>query len=130
MPKVSSINVKYRGGFRGFYVNIKTLISKSIPLDIVDFEMDKSCVRGCSTYCRMQIKINGKPYVTWHSSEILAQFLSDCKAHQEETGEVTFPVEQCIISVGDDKGFYLADAPENAYIPSESEMEKLCKKKK
>lgn len=128
MPRISQIGVQYRGGFRGSYIDIAQLIDRRVKIDIIDFVRGESCVRNCESYCRMQIKINGKLCVTWHSSENLTSFLEDCKRHTEETGEVTFPLEECIITVGDDKAYYLQDAPEDAYVPCEKELEKMFDK--
>lgn len=111
MPKVSEIGVKYRGGFRGPYISISQLIENKVEMDIIDFVTEKSCVRDCEGYTKMQIRIMGKLYVTWHSSAVLTNFLTDCRNEETETGETIFPIEQCIIIVGDDRSYYLADSP-------------------
>ena len=128
MPKISQINVKYRGGFRGSYIGISQLIERKVKLDVLDFTCGQSCVRNCETYCRMQIRISGALFVTWHSSEVLTTFLHDCKKHQEETGEATFPLEDCIITVGDDRAYYLQDAPCDAFSPTKEELERIVNK--
>ena len=103
MPKISSISVKYRGGFRGSYIDISQLIDKRVKLDVIDFKKEeKSNVRNCEFYCRMQLRISGVLCVTWHSSEVLTHFLEDCREHQQDTGEIVFPIESCMFSVGDD----------------------------
>lgn len=129
MPKPSQINVRYRGGLRGSYIDIAQLIDKAVKLDVVEFKREnKSNVRGCEFYCRMQIRIGGKLCVTWHSSELLTNYLEDCKQQETETGEAVFPIEECIFSIGDDKGYYLIDAPDDAFVPSEKEFEKMVDK--
>lgn len=129
MPRLSEIDVKYRGGYRGSWIDINDLIAKCIPMDIVEFRRDPSQVKGCETYCRMQIKIGGKPYVTWHSSEILAGYMEDCKAQELTDGVVNFPIEWVIIYTGDDGGYYLKDAGD-AKVPTEVELNRLIRRKK
>lgn len=129
MPKISSISVKYRGGFRGSYIDISQLIDKRVKLDVIDFKKEeKSNVRNCEFYCRMQLRISGVLCVTWHSSEVLTHFLEDCREHQQDTGEVVFPIESCMFSVGDDRAYYLIDAPDDALVPTEKELEKMFDK--
>lgn len=129
MPTLNSIPVKYRGGFRGSYIDITQLIDKRVKLDVLDFKKEeKSNVRNCEFYCRMQLRVSGVLCVTWHSSEVLTHFLEDCRAHQQETGEVVFPIESCMFSVGDDRAYYLVDAPGDAFEPSEKELEKMFEK--
>lgn len=128
MPKVSEIGVKYRGGFKGSYIEISQLIDRRVKLDVIDFILGQSCVRNCESYCRMQIRMAGGLYVTWHSSEVLTNYLEDCKKHESETGEVVFPIEDCIITVGDDRAYYLQDAPSDALIPTKDELDQMVKK--
>lgn len=129
MPKISSISVKYRGGFRGSYIDISQLIDKRVKLDVIDFKKEeKSNVRNCEFYCRMQLRISGVLCVTWHSSEVLTHFLEDCRAHQQDTEEIVFPLESCMFSVGDDRAYYLIDAPDDALSPTEKELEKMFEK--
>ena len=117
MPKLSSISVKYRGGFRGSYIDVTQLIDKRVRVDVIDFKKEeKSNVRNCDL-C-----------VTWHSSEVLTNFLEDCREHQQDTGEVVFPIECCMFSVGDDRAYYLIDAPDDAFVPTERELEKMFDK--
>lgn len=129
MPRLSEIDVKYRGGYRGSWIDINDLIAKEIPMDIVEFRMDASQVKGCENYCRMQIKIGGKPYVTWHSSAILSGYLEDCMNQQATDGVVNFPIEWVIIYTGDDGGYYLKDAGD-AKVPTEAELNRLIKRRK
>ena len=63
-----------------------------------------------------------------HSSEVLTNFLEDCREHQQDTGEVVFPIECCMFSVGDDRAYYLIDAPDDAFVPTERELEKMFDK--
>lgn len=129
MPKLSSISVKYRGGFRGSYIDVTQLIDKRVRVDVIDFKKkEKSNVRNCDFYCRMQLRISGVLCVTWHSSEVLTNFLEDCREHQQDTGEVVFPIECCMFSVGDDRAYYLIDAPDDAFVPTERELEKMFDK--
>lgn len=129
MPKPSQIKVQYRGGLRGSFIDISQLIDKAVKLDIIDFKREnKSNVRGCEFYCRMQIRVAGKLCVTWHSSELLTGYLEDCKQQEAESGEAIFPIEDCVISVGEDKAYYLADAPADAFVPTEKELEKMADK--
>ena len=129
MPTLSSIPVKYRGGFRGSYIDIAQLIDKRVKLDVLDFKKEeKSNVRNCEFYCRMQLRVSGVLCVTWHSSEVLTHFLEDCRAHQQETGEVVFPIESYMFSVGDDRAYYLVDAPGDAVVPTEKELERMFDK--
>lgn len=128
MARISQIGVQYRGGFRGSYIDVAQLIDKRVKFDVLDFLRGQSCVRNCESYCRMQIRIAGKLCVTWHSSELLTNFLEDCKKHQEETGDAVFPIEDCMITIGDDKAYYLIDVPDDAFEPNEKELEKMLDK--
>lgn len=128
MPKVSQIGVKYRGGFRGSYIDISQLIDRKIKLDVMDFTCGQSCVRNCETYCRMQIRINGALHVTWHSSEVLTTYLEDCKKHEQATGDIAFPIEDCIVTIGEDRAYYLQDAPSDSFVPTKEELERIVNK--
>lgn len=128
MATISQMNkrgVKYKGGFRGSYIALPLLIEHKIRLDILDFSVDESRVRNCDSYCRMQIRINGGLYVTWHSSEIMTLFLKDCKADETMTGATNFPLENCMVTIGDDRGYYLQDATKDAVKPSKSLLDQL-----
>lgn len=126
MTKVSGIGVKYRGGFRGPYISIAQLIENKVEMDIRDFATESSCVRDCENYTKMQIRINGKLYVTWHSSAVLANFLSDCRAKEAEDGEAIFPIEQCNIIIGDDRSYYLVDSQGSDL--TDKDMERMVNK--
>lgn len=105
MPKLSDIRVKFRGGMRGSHIDIKKLIYDKTVIDILSFEVCPSRVRNCERMCKMQIRIKGELHVTWHSSDVLTNFLLDCK----EDGEQNFPIEGVIIYMGDDKAYYIKD---------------------
>ena len=127
----SEINVQYRGGFRGPYIDIRTLIEKRVKLTVIDFQPRKSQMRNVESYTHMQIRISGKLCVTWHSSAVLANYLEDCRAQsqmlQEELGcdPGIFPINDCIIVEGEDRGYYLEDAPHDAWELTESEILRL-----
>lgn len=127
MPKVSEIDVKYRGSFKGSYIDIQQLIDNSVVMDVLDFSLEKSCVKSCESYCKMQIRIEGHLFVTWHSSEMLSNYLSDCKLKQDE-GVVVFPIEDCVIVVGDDRAYYLEDAPAVYQHLSDKDIERMVGK--
>lgn len=128
MAKVSQMNsrgVRYKGGFRGSYIALSLLIEYKIRIDVLDFSVDESCVRNCESYCRMQVRIAGRLIVTWHSSELMTEFLKDCKADEQTSGEAAFPLEGCMVVIGDDRGYYLQDATEDAVTPDEELLNKL-----
>lgn len=128
MATISQLNkkgIRYKGGFRGSYIAIQLLIEYRIRIDVIDYSLDRSCVRNCESYCRMQIRISGSLYVTWHSSELLTEFLKDCKEHEESTGDAAYPLESCIVTVGDDRGYYLQDAPDDAITPDKELIDRL-----
>jgi hypothetical protein len=127
--KIKDISVKYRGGFKGLYIDVGTLIRKQIPFDVVDFIRGKSCVHDCESYCRMQIRINGKLYVTWHSSEILTNFLEDCRAQETDEKKI-FPIEDCMMVVGEDRGYYLQDASGIETTFTDKDIERLIRQKR
>lgn len=121
MPRPSDIPVRFRNGFRGSYIDIQQLIEKKLKLDIVDFTKQESKVRGCEFMCKMQIRINGKPFVTWHSSEVLSSYLEDCRAYEKDSGEVVFPIEG-MITLGEDRAYYFVDSIDSKII-TESELD-------
>lgn len=121
MPRPSDIPVKFRNGFRGSFIDIQQLIEKKLKLDIVDFTKQESKVRGCEFMCKMQIRINGKPFVTWHSSEVLSSYLEDCRAYEKDSGEVVFPIEG-MITLGEDRAYYFVDSIDSKII-TESELD-------
>lgn len=126
--KVGDINIPFKGGFKGGYIPIDCLIENKIIMDVKSFMRDRSQVKGCEYYCKMQISIGGKLHVTWHSSEILATFLEDCKMQDEQEGTKNFPIEECIVYVGEDRGYYFGPPDEESITPTEKELEKLIKK--
>lgn len=73
--KIGDVKVPFKGGFKGGYVPVECLIDHKIIMDVKAFMRDRSRVRDCEFYCKMQIAIDGKLHVTWHSSEILTGFL-------------------------------------------------------
>lgn len=103
MPKLSDIRVQFRGGMKGSHIDIKKLIRDETVLDILSFEVCPSRVRNCEHMCKMQIRVNGELHVTWHSSEVLTNFLTDCR----EDNESNFPIEGVVIYQGDDKSYLL-----------------------
>ena len=127
----SEINVQYRGGYRGPYIDIRTLIEKRVKLTVIDFQERKSQMRDVESYTHMQIRISGKLCVTWHTSAVLANYLEDCRAQsqmlQEQTGKDPgiFPINDCIIVEGEDRGYYLEDAPHDAWELTESDILRL-----
>lgn len=132
MGKRTFVDIKEIASFNSLY-NAWRLCSigdgKDKRRDVIDFEKEeKSNVRNCDFYCRMQLRISGVLCVTWHSSEVLTNFLEDCREHQQDTGEVVFPIECCMFSVGDDRAYYLIDAPDDAFVPTERELEKMFDK--
>ncbi len=126
MPKPSSIPVKFRQGFRGSFIDISQIIDKKIKVDVVDFVKQESKVRNCEFMCKMQIKINGRPFVTWHSSEVLTSYLEDCRAYEKENGEAIFPIEG-MITLGEDRAYYLVDSSDGKSI-SESELDNIIER--
>lgn len=109
MPKLSDIRVQFRGGMRGSHIDIKELIRKETVMDIISFEVCPSRVRNCERMCKMQIRIEGELHVTWHSSEVLTNFLVDCKEQEEKDGVVNYPIEGVVIYTGDDKSYMIKD---------------------
>ena len=127
----SEINVQYRGGYRGPYIDIRKLIENRVKLTVIDFQERKSQMRDVESYTHMQIRISGKLCVTWHSSAVLANYLEDCRAQsqmlQDQTGKDPgiFPINDCIIVEGEDRGYYLEDAPHDAWELTESDILRL-----
>lgn len=127
----SEINVQYRGGYRGPYIDIRTLIEKRVKLTVIDFQERKSQMRDVESYTHMQIRISGKLCVTWHTSAVLANYLEDCRAQsqmlQDQTGKDPgiFPINDCIIVEGEDRGYYLEDAPHDAWELTENDILRL-----
>ena len=127
----SEINVQYRGGYRGPYIDIRTLIEKRVKLTVIDFQERKSQMRDVESYTHMQIRISGKLCVTWHTSAVLANYLEDCRAQSqmlmEQTGKDPgiLPINDCIIVEGEDRGYYLEDAPHDAWELTESDILRL-----
>lgn len=124
----SEIKVRYRGGYRGPYIDVRTLINKRIKFTIIDFMEKESNVRDCEHYTLMQIRISGTLCVTWHSSAILYNYLCECReqseAYKEEFGHdpEIFPINDCILVEGQDGGYYLEDAPGDAWEMSASDI--------
>lgn len=115
MPRLNEIRVEFHGGMRGKHIDIKELIRKETVIDILSFEIKPSQVRGCERRCDMQIRIKGEYFVTWHSSDVLTNFLQDCKNQEEEvnpdTGEKykNFPIENVVIYIEENRGYYLKE---------------------
>lgn len=128
MARPSQTGIQYRGGFRGSYIPVSVLIDEGWTFDIIDFIVDDSCVRDCESYCRMQIRIGGVLYVTWHSSELLSQYLNDCKTQEQATGVAMYPLEWCKVIVGDDRGYSIVDSDTNP--PTAEEVQKVLDKLK
>ncbi len=127
----SEINVQYRGGYRGPYIDIRKLIENRVKLTVIDFQERKSQMRDVESYTHMQIRISGKLCVTWHTSAVLANYLEDCRAQsqmlQDQTGKDPgiFPINDCIIVEGEDRGYYLEDAPHDAWELTENDILRL-----
>ena len=98
MPKVSSLGIKWKGGFKGSYIPVSELIDRKIVVNITNFEVRPSCMHG-SQMCMTQIEICGRPMVTWHGSQNLINFLNECRM-QEQQGTQCFPIEDCIFTQG------------------------------
>jgi len=128
--KIGDVKVPFKGGFKGGYVPVECLIDHKIIMDVKAFMRDRSRVRDCEFYCKMQIVINGKLHVTWHSSEILTGFLEDCQAQDIAEGTNNLPIEECIIYVGEDRGYYFGPPDAESVIPTEKELEKWISKYK
>ncbi len=123
MPKVSSLGIKWKGGFRGSYIPVSELIDRRIVVNITDFDVRPSCVHG-SQMCMTQLEIGGRPMVTWHGSQNLIGFLNECRL-SEQHGNVCFPIEGCIFTHGDDGGYYLADADDSCLRLTAEEAEEI-----
>lgn len=125
MPKVSSLGIKWKGGFKGSYIPVSELIDRKIVVNITNFEVRPSCMHG-SQMCMTQIEICGRPMVTWHGSQNLINFLNECRM-QEQQGAQCFPIEDCIFTQGDDGGYYLADADETCTRLTVGEFDEIAK---
>lgn len=125
MPKVSSLGIKWKGGFRGSYIPVSELIDRKIVVNITNFEVRPSCMHG-SQMCMTQIEICGRPMVTWHGSQNLINFLNECRM-QEQQGTQCFPIEDCIFTQGDDGGYYLADADNTCTRITAGELDELMR---
>ena len=91
MPKVSSLGIKWKGGFKGSYIPVSELIDRKIVVNITNYEVRPSCMHG-SQMCMTQIEISGRPMVTWHGSQNLINFFNDCRT-QEQSGTQCFPLD-------------------------------------
>ena len=125
MPKVSSLGIKWKGGFKGSYIPVSELIDRKIVVNITNFEVRPSCMHG-SQMCMTQIEICGRPMVTWHGSQNLINFLNECRM-QELQGTQCFPIEDCIFTQGDDGGYYLADADNTCTMLTAEEINNIAK---
>lgn len=125
MPKVSSLGIKWKGGFKGSYIPVSELIDRKIVVNITNFEVRPSCMHG-SQMCMTQIEICGRPMVTWHGSQNLINFLNECRM-QEQNGAQCFPIEDCIFTQGDDGGYYLADADNTCTRITAGELDELMR---
>lgn len=125
MPKVSSLGIKWKGGFKGSYIPVSELIDRKIVVNITNFEVCPSCMHG-SQMCMTQIEICGRPMVTWHGSQNLINFLNECRM-QEQQGTQCFPIEDCIFTQGDDGGYYLADADNTCTRLTAEELDELMR---
>lgn len=125
MPKVSSLGIKWKGGFKGSYIPVSELIDRKIVVNITNFEVRPSCMHG-SQMCMTQIEICGRPMVTWHGSQNLINFLNECRM-QEQQGAQCFPIEDCIFTQGDDGGYYLADADNTCTRITAGELDELMR---
>ena len=112
-------NVKYRGGFKGPYIDVQLLIEKKVKLDVMDFTLKPSNLPDCESFCYMKIRIGGRHAVTWQSSGVLTQYLQDCKHAEEVDGVAIFLIDECIISQGDDKAYMLIDADNGSLLCGE-----------
>ena len=112
-------NVKYRGGFKGPYIDVQLLIEKKVKLDVMDFSLKPSNLPDCESFCYMQIRIGGRLAVTWQSSAVLTQYLQDCKHAEEVDGVSIFPIDECVIIQGDDKSYMLIDADNGSLLCDE-----------
>ena len=112
-------NVKYRGGFKGPYIDVQLLIEKKVKLDVMDFTLKPSNLPDCESFCYMKIRIGGRHAVTWQSSCVLTQYLQDCKHAEEVDGVAIFLLDECIISQGDDKAYMLIDADNGSLLCDE-----------
>ena len=115
MPKVSSLGIKWKGGFKGSDIPVSELIDRKIVVNITNFEVRPSCMHG-SQMCMTQIEICGRPMVTWHGSQNLINFLTQC-----------FPIEDCIFTQWDDGGYYLADADNTCTRLTAEEINNIAK---
>ena len=88
MPKVSSLGIKWKGGFKGSYIPVSELIDRKIVVNITNFEVRPSCMHG-SQMCMTQIEISGRPMVTWHGSQNLINFLNECRMQEHTSGKFT-----------------------------------------
>lgn len=125
MPKVSSLGIKWKGGFKGSYIPVSELIDRKIVVNITNFEVRPSCMHG-SQMCMTQIEICGRPMVTWNGSQNLINFLNECRM-QEQQGTQCFPIEDCIFTQGDDGGYYLADADNTCTRITAGELDELMR---
>lgn len=125
MPKVSSLGIKWKGGFKGSYIPVSELIDRKIVVNITNFEVRPSCMHG-SQMCMTQIEICGRPMETWHGSQNLINFLNECRM-QEQQGTQCFPIEDCIFTQGDDGGYYLADADNTCTRLTAGELDELMR---
>ena len=130
MVKPSEIKVKYRGGFKGSYLCLHLLIERKVRIEVLDFTHKESCVRDCDKFCYMQIRVGGRLCVTWQASEVLTGFLEDCRAEESESGEHIFPITDSIVTVGEDRAYYLIDAPADALQPTDAEFDDLVRESK
>lgn len=131
MARPSEINVKYRGGFKGSYIALQLLIERKVRLDVLNFTYKASCVRDCEKFCYMQIRVGGRLCVTWQASEVLTGYLEDCKTAEQEDGATPiFPITDSIITVGEDRAYYLIDASNDALTPTDAEFDELVRDSK
>lgn len=129
MPKPSQINIKSENGTEGSFIDVRRLIDNRIVINILSYVIKESSVRAGSNYCIMQLKINGRPMITWHGSKSLIDYLDKCKA-QEAEGIICFPIEECIIVENSNGSYALQDADESCIVPTAEELDELSSEHK
>lgn len=140
------ITVKFRGGFKGPYIDFTVLVKNKVVLEVLDFTGKPSSVRDCQSFCYMQLRVNGKYCVTWQASSGLTAWLEDCKAEDEAVTagfeerkasdgyngsenlpdtELNFPVKNAVFYVGDDRAYYIRTAKDGDLVPNEEQFDSL-----
>ncbi len=128
MAKPSELGIDFGKGFKGSYLPIVTLIERKVVISIAAYSVRPSRIKG-SELCMIQLKISGRPVMTWTGSQQLRDIFEQTTKNMS-VGAPGFPIEPCIITENDDGGYSLQDADESCWSPTAEELDDLIEQGK